>query len=41
MRGFVELEVNDDVAAQEAVVEDQIDEVVVFIELKLDRKSVV
>ena len=27
MRGFVELEVDDDVAAEEAVVEDEIDEV--------------
>jgi hypothetical protein len=32
MGELVELEVDDDVAAEEAVVEDQIDEVVVFIE---------
>ncbi|MDB6006162.1 MAG: hypothetical protein JWR15_3149 [Prosthecobacter sp.] len=32
MRELVELEVDDDVAAEEAVVEDEIDEVVVFIE---------
>lgn len=32
MRELVELEVDDDVAAQEAVIEDEIDEVVVFIE---------
>lgn len=32
MRRFVELEVDDDVATQKAVVEDQIDEVVVLIE---------
>ena len=32
MRRFVQLEVDDDVAAQEAVVEHQIDEVVVLIE---------
>jgi len=32
MRGFVELEVDDDVAAEEAVVEDEVHEVVVLIE---------
>ena len=32
MGEFVELEINDDVAAEEAVVEDEVHEVVVFIE---------
>lgn len=32
MRGFVELEVDDDVAAEEAIVEDEVHEVVVLIE---------